>query len=545
MIDPRLAADMLRKTEAAIRADDLDKAVALARNALGSGLVHSLYFNLRAYWLEQQGRIKEALADLGNAVALDPTDSLVHNAFGLCLTRAERWKEAVAEFTEATRLDPKFVQAHFNLGWSYERIGELEPARQSFARAHELDSRNAEPLARLAALAARRADWDEADKLAKQALELAPNHATAKSALANVLLARRAYDQAERIIETVLSDPATPPFEHSFALSQKADLRHAQHRYGEAFEAYGRSNRERRGIFAGNFERDENVSAHAYVEWLCDVFKNADAGKWRIVQGSGTGTGGNVKAHAFLIGFPRSGTTLLENVLAANPAVVSLEEKEVLVDSVRAFLTNDDGVKRLEILSDEGRELYRRAYWKRVGEHVAVAGKAFIDKEPLATIKLPVIAKLFPGVKILFAIRDPRDVVLSCFRRQFAMNQSMFEFLTLEGAARYYDAVMKLGERYRNMFGLKWHIVRHEAVVDDFEGETRRACDFLGIEWTAEMVNFAERARSRPIATPSATQVLRGLNRDGMAQWRNYAAQLEPAMPYLRPWIEAFGYPED
>ena len=106
----------------------------------------------------------------------------------------------------------------------------------------------------------------------------------------------------------------------------------------------------------------------------------------------------------------------------------------------------------------------------------------------------------------------------------------------------YAPALMRLGAIYREKFGLPWHVVRHEAVIEDFEAETRRACDFLGIEWTAEMHRFAERARQKPVATPSAAQVVRGLNRDGMAQWRHYAAQMEPALPFLKPWIETFGY---
>ncbi|MGC9953364.1 MAG: sulfotransferase [Rhizomicrobium sp.] len=544
--DPRRDAQILQTVEAAVNAGEIPKAVALARDALAGGLGHSLLFNLRAYWFEEQGRNDEALADLGNAVALAPDDPLIQNSYGLCLTKLDRWQEAIAAFQAAVRLKPDFPHAHFNLGWALERVGELELARQCFARANEIDPGSAEPIARLAALAARRADWDEADETANRALAIDPKQALAATAQINVRIARRDYDQALSLIERLLGDQATPPYERTVTLSLLGDLRHAQGRYSEALEAYSQSNQERRKIFAPRYEAPGTESAYSYVQWLIEYFETAAAEKWTAAGGISAAAGGGTATHAFLVGFPRSGTTLLENVLASNPAIVSLEEKEVLVDSVRAFLANERGRDRLETLGGEELEKYRRLYWTRVEQHgVNVAGKVFVDKQPLTSIKLPVIVKLFPGAKILFAIRDPRDVVLSCFRRQFMLNPSMYEFLTIEGAARFYAAVMHLSALYREKFGLAWHVVRHESVVDDFEAETGKVCDFLGVEWTEEMRQFTQRAKARPIATPSAVQVARGLNREGVGQWRNYAKELEPALPFLKPWIEQFGYPPD
>lgn len=532
----------LAAAQAAIQNGDINRAVVIAADALTHGHQHALFFNLRAYALEQQGRLEEALNDLNRATRLAPTDAMVQNALGLCLTRLERWHDAIAAFRKAVRITPAFSLAHFNLAMALERIGELEDARQSYARTHELDPKAAAPLAQLAALASRRADWAETEKLANAALALEPKHALAKHALIKARMAAHANAQAEAMITELIGDPATPPFDHSYALSLKGDLCHSTGRYAEAFTAYTQSNEERRKLFAGTFQRPDGVTAYNYSRWLYDYFAKADESWHDRPQGGSTNA---VKGHAFLVGFPRSGTTLLENILATNPDIVSLEEKEVLVDSVRAYLTQDGGPDRLAAADEKERDSFRRAYWKRVGNHLDVANKVFIDKEPLATMKLPVVAKLFPNAKILFAIRDPRDVVLSCFRRQFALNQSMYEFLTLEGAAKFYASVMELGEVYREKFGLDWHVVRHEAVVDDFEGETRKACDFLGVEWTEGMRHFAERKRAKPIATPSATQVLKGLNRDGMAQWRHYAEELQPALPHLMPWIEKFGYPKD
>jgi hypothetical protein len=121
------------------------------------------------------------------------------------------------------------------------------------------------------------------------------------------------------------------------------------------------------------------------------------------------------------------------------------------------------------------------------------------------------------------------------------MNPSMFEFLTLEGAARFYAQVMRLSELYRDRFVLPVLEHRYEALVLDFETRARAVCDFIGVDWIPEMRRFDRSGQRRSIATPSAAQVSRGLY-DGAGQWRRYAAQLAPVAPILQPWIERFGY---
>jgi hypothetical protein len=167
-----------------------------------------------------------------------------------------------------------------------------------------------------------------------------------------------------------------------------------------------------------------------------------------------------------------------------------------------------------------------------------VAGKMFVDKYPLNTLKLPLIARLFPRAKVLFASRDPRDVVLSCFRRRFKMNPAMYELLTLPGAAAFYDAVMHFADRVRPLLGLDWHEVRYETLVAAFAQETRAICEFLGLKWQADMGDFAARVQAREHATPSTAQLARGLDRSGIDHWKNYSAQLQPILAVLEPWVQ-------
>jgi hypothetical protein len=234
---------------------------------------------------------------------------------------------------------------------------------------------------------------------------------------------------------------------------------------------------------------------------------------------------------------------LLENVLAAHPEVVSLEEKECLAAVSAPYVASDEGLERLLRISPGEAARQRDAYWSKVRSFgIDPRGRVFIDKMPLSTALLPVVAKLFPKARVLFALRDPRDVVLSCFRRRFGMNAGMHQLLTLEGAATYYDAIMQLSEIYRDVLPLPQQPVRYEDLVGDFEGTLRGVCDFLELQWDQEMLDFAAKARSRGISTPSAAQVARGLNREGQGAWRRYREQMAPVLPLLDPWVRRFGY---
>jgi hypothetical protein len=188
-------------------------------------------------------------------------------------------------------------------------------------------------------------------------------------------------------------------------------------------------------------------------------------------------------------------------------------------------------------------ESLRAAYWHRVAAAgIDVSGKMFVDKHPFNTLKLPLIARLFPQAKILFACRDPRDVVLSCFRHRFQMSAPNYELLTLDGTVRYYDALMRLAVALTGSLKLDMCLVRHEDVVTDFKREMRRICAYLGLEWAEGMGDFALRARRRSVLTPSTAQLVGGLSTEGVGHWRRYRAQLGSVLPLLDPWVRRFYY---
>ena len=214
-----------------------------------------------------------------------------------------------------------------------------------------------------------------------------------------------------------------------------------------------------------------------------------------------------------------------------------------LIEAVREFMGGPDDLARFAAAPASTLERLREVYWRHVGAAgVDVRGKIFVDKNPLNSLKLPLIARLFPDAKVVFACRDPRDVVLSCFRHRLQMSAPIYELLTLAGAARYYDAVMRLIVQVANIAPIDMCLVRHEDVVTEFAREMKRLCAFLGLQWDPAMGDFALRSQRRKVLTPSVAQLAKGLNTEGLGQWQRYRSHMAPVLPVLKPWLERFLY---
>jgi hypothetical protein len=320
-----------------------------------------------------------------------------------------------------------------------------------------------------------------------------------------------------------------------------------QDRPAEAFRAYMAANagfdelyRDR--ILAWSDPKSATPGAAIVAERTLEFFSDASDQVWSRFSGSGARSS-SLRGHVFVVGFPRSGTTLLGQVLGSHPDVVTVDERELLADAAFAFGRDREGLARLAEVSEAELEAYRALYWRRVAQvGVEIEGKVLVDKLPMNILALPLIAKLFPNAKIVTARRDPRDVVLSCLRRRFVIGPSTMEFLTLEGASRLYDLVMRLDILFERHLNLRRRVHVHERLIETFGGETRALCEFLDLPWRTEMEDFADRARSSGVATPSAPQIVRGVNADGVGVWRRYAAEIRPVLPQLEPWAIRFGY---
>lgn len=517
------------------QAGRLTEAIALARAALEEGIEHPLVLNLAAAGLEQDGKAAEAEPLLSRAVRLAPRDRATRNALGLCLLQLQRPLEALEQFDAVLALDSGLAYAHANRGNALRSLGAIAEAEVSYRRAVELDPRHGAALAAIAALAAGRGDHVQARLWAEKALAVAPDLPEAILAGAIADLGDRQLERAEASVRELLTRDVLSALERAHSHGLLGDILDAAGRPTEAFSAYVTCNEARRTLYAGRFD-----GALEYVRGMTGWLDRISDPVWKAAAAAPSRHRG-VRDHVFVIGFPRSGTTLLNTVLAGHPSVAALEGRELLIDAVHRFMATPH-LDSLLAASPQELEPLRAAYWERVAAAgVAVQGKVFVDGHDLNCLKLPLIVRLFPDAKILFACRDPRDTVLSCFRNRFDMSAPAYELLTLEGAARYYDAVLQLITRLTGVF-TQVCLVRHEDVITEFRREMRRVCDFLILDWHPGMGDFALREGATATSVPRLSQLVHGLGTEGVGLWYTYRTYLEPVLPLLEPWVKRFYY---
>ena len=531
----------LAAIQSAAQARDFPRAATLADEALKSGLEHPMVLNLAALKREQEGRFDEALQALGRAIELAPQDIGARNAAGLVLARLERYPEALAMFESVVALQPDFAGSHCARGTVLEALGRLKESEAAYRLTMELDPDNLGAMQGLANLLSRRGAHAEARPLAEEVLEAEPNFPDAVMVLAAADAAEGAGERAQRRLELLAGDERLTAQQRALAHGQLGDVLDSQDLPAEAFQAYAACNM---GLWRAYAPvHGQGVSALDFTRAMLDELRQISPTAWTSRSDP---PAAGPKVHVFLMGFPRSGTTLLEQVLASHPEVEALEERETLADAQRAFLMSPSDLARLAQAGEAELAPLRAAYWARVrAEGAEPAGKVFVDKHPFNTFRLPLILKLFPDAKILFARRDPRDVVLSCYRRRFAMSSQAYQLLTLPGVAGYYDVAMRLADLLEPAMAANTLVVRHEALVESFDTVVGEVGTFLGLPWSDTVRNFADKARDRAVATPSGAQLSRGLSAEGVGAWRRYRDQLAPVLPALAPWVERFGYPAE
>ena len=447
---------------------------------------------------------------------------------------------ALQLFTERLQQDPGQALCFLGAGQALEQMGDDAGAQASFRHAITLSPDLAAAHGALAALAGRRRDWAEARSSGEAALALDPGQFPALIALAQLALSEERWEDALTRLAPVIGGERTSPLPRAQAHRLAGQALERLDRPQEAFAQFAASAAIFRNLYAPACAGPEPLAGLDLCRMLLHGYTAAGPELWRPAGG---GLSSPAAGHVFMLGFPRSGTTLLEQVLAGHPDVVALEERPTLVPAIDAYLDPPRSIDALAAMTDEAAERWRTEYWARVeGCGAKTDGKLFIDKQPFYGLWLPLIGKLFPEAKIIVARRDPRDVVVSCFRNPFRMTPVTYELMDLERGAALYAGMMQITDLCLAEGVNPAFIHRHEDLVDHFEETLAALCAFLGLRPDPRMADFSNTAGGRDIRTPSAGQVARGLNRDGVGAWRRYAEPLQPVLPILDPIAARYGY---
>ena len=490
--------------------------------------------------LLSSGQIEAARDVSARLLAEYPREPVLLTLSGIALTALGEYDEAIARIQEAIEAQPGVAVSHFHLANAFFESGRLEAAVDSYRRATELHPDNFDAHNKLCQTLERSNRLEEAATALEQAQQRFGSTPPAL-ALREAELLKRAGDTAAartRLEDSVWRNADGDTLEAAaYLLADLCD------REGDADAAFAYAEEANRACEAGWAARRTDRSAYfRLIDEMADVFTEDKVRDWTQVA-----IPDERRAPVFLVGFPRSGTTLLNTILHSHAGVTSLEERPTvyrLETALREMLGNSlAGIggldaKQLASLRDE--------YFAEVERQIGTrpADTTIVDKLPLNLVQAGLIHRVFPTAKFVFAVRHPCDSVLSCYMRALQMNEGMVNCLDLENAARLYDRVMTLWTSYRDHLPIEVHTVRYESLVRDLEGTISPCLDFLGLDWDDGVRSYAETAKTDPrIVTPSYNQVTRDLYTDASNRWQRYRKHLEPVLPTLLPWAERLGYP--
>ena len=541
------------------------------------------------------------------ALALRPELARVHNSLGIACLRSGREQEAAASFHNAVRHDPQFAPAWFNLGITYENRNRLAEAAGYYKQAtllnpvyHQAQCALAQTLwalripeqveERFEKALAIQQDYLPAQLGLLRFLEQSNRRDQLRDALARARKALGEHD-AVRLYDGILADidgaheQARAQLE-AFSIApadtagkdmectrlarlsricDRLDDRAAALRYAGGANELSRQLSAAKGIDNSVFlqtvaNRRRYFTAENINQWpdlsprAALSRPGADSAETgaRIAETetahptpSRTRSIATLSDPVFIIGFPRSGTTLLDTLLRGHPRIRVAEEADAAPTLVnRLSGQQDERLQTLARLSDQEVANLRQSYFDALARHLKMdEGCALIDRFALNTVYVGEIHRIFPNAKFILMLRHPADCVLSCFMQTFYETSANASFFTLEDSAHLYAEVFSLWRQYSELLQLNVLQVKYEDLIADPEATCRQLTDFLDLPWHPDLLEHERTARERPlIGTASYAQVIQPLYPEAQGRWQRYRVAMEPVLPLLAPWLSYFDY---
>lgn len=304
----------------------------------------------------------------------------------------------------------------------------------------------------------------------------------------------------------------------------------------------------------GYFEKANNCQnndpAHAYIDrdfYRLEVTRFKDIVQTRMpARWSDSVPYEESPEPVFLVGFPRSGTTLLDQIMHSHPDIEVAEEYPATnaALSVLADARKKSYPESLAYLDESEIQALRKSFFETHRQKGAnFSRKILVDKLPLNIAHAALIYRMFPDAKFIMALRHPCDCVLSCYMQAFQINAAMINFLDLRQAARFYDSLFSLWEIYEEFLPFSVHRVKYEDVVADFKPTIAGLLNYLDVPWDDAVLEYDRTAKERGfISTPSYNQVTQKIYTRASGRWEAYREYLTPVLDMLLPWAEKHGY---
>ena len=480
-------------------------------------------------------RLDEAERAYRNAIALDEGFGDAWFNLGKLLLHTARLPEAADALEHVTRINPD-IRTWKLLGEAYRQLELFMEARRAYERAFAASPRDPDIAALLADCLEKENRLEDARQMVETTLASQPEHYLGNMVMA--ILERRAGRTGEARARLLAMPDSSLPVRLQVQREHELGVLHdLANEYDSAFACFARAKSLQASIPSfGQADRERYLSRlERLIEldysWLAERRSVADDG---------------MASPIFIVGFPRSGTTLLNQILNGHPQLHIMEETPLLgILEDRLTEMRVAYPAGLATLPGEQARALRREYFDLVRRaHPLWDGKRqLVDKLPLNISRLPLAALLFPEARVLLALRHPYDACLSGFMQLFSANDAMANFADLRSAARMYDRVFTLWEKVRASLLLPWMPVKYEDLVADPEAQLRSVMKFLGLPWTQALLDHTSTIGKRGrIKTPSYEQVAGPIHRRSVGRWISYASHFESLTPLLLRHVEAWGY---
>ncbi|MBH67192.1 MAG: hypothetical protein CMM58_02450 [Rhodospirillaceae bacterium] len=507
------------------------------RKALDLGSKDVELLNNYAVLLQGYGRSVEAVQLLERAFAEDSTSTAIaNNLANLCIIFG-RMDRALAMFNDALTRNPENVSINRNLALLHRSLGDPKRALDAAQRAAILDPQNVDSLTISAELLERRAELDRAAQLLEFCLIGSPDNIDAISLKARSLRRVGKIDSSIKFLEENLLRLGEMPntYKINFELGHAYQ---AQGNYNEAFPIFNRANKlQEQDSEEKNIEPSRAFTRLRDLKSILSRIEIDEAPKNSAVDGHDD--------PVFMVGFPRSGTTLLDQVLDSHPGVVVLEERPLVAGMIRRLASDDFRYPQdLAQLNSRMIQKLRSGYFQDRMQFIEVeAGEVFVDKMPLNINEAILINSVFPKARFIVVIRDPCDVCLSCFTQAFELNDWMAVFNDIAATAKLYNEVFDLWYETVSKFNIEYHEVRYEDLVNDLQGTASKILKFLDLSWDNKMARHDEHARNRGyLATPSHAQVTQPVYQHAVQRWKLYGGHMKEVEKLLQTKRRQLGY---
>lgn len=452
---------------------------------------------------------------------------------------------AAEAFERAVQLAPRDASLLILIGQQYHRLRCLDEASKCFEQAVAAEPSSAHARLSLAAWYERERRLDDAWECVEACAAEHPRNEQVLCVRALLLQRKGRPAEAETILRDLIKADSLDPNVRFSSRHLLGVVMDELGQYAEAMRWLGEAKAEiRRTANTAAMERDYD-RADRFRRELLARFTPETIRAWRR-EGSAAASPHRL---AFLGGHPRSGTTLLERILGAHPGLIALDESEAFANEIWDQLAPMQAAHALTLgtlnaLPAARRAELSRSYFKSLLREVPndAHPEFLLDKNPSPTASLHLFLRLFPELKVIIALRDPRDVLISCFFQNLMLTPANANFLSLERTARHYADLMDVWLRLRELGGFDWIETRYEDVVANLETEGKRVTEFLGLIWLSAQAAFHQKAGQKFVYSPTFKEVAKPVHQKAVGRWQNYAEALEPLQAKLAPYCREFGY---